>query len=75
MGGLQNIIDLEWTKKKKASRFKHNANSPYATNDQGRHAVESNPPSKPMHLFEAIGYIKQLVINWIDYKMYNSQHI
>ena len=54
MGGSKKIVALGWTTNKKIERFKHTANSPDATNDQGRHALRNRPPSKPMPLVEAI---------------------
>jgi len=69
VGGTKKLVELGWTTKKKLERFKHTANSPTATGDEARHAIENTPPSKPMQLNEAINYIKQLVMNWINFKM------
>ena len=69
VGGNKKLVELGWTTKKKIEKFKHTANSPTATGDEARHAIENTPPSKPMRLNEAIHYIKQLIMNWINYKM------
>ena len=55
-----------WTSKRQKRRFTHSANSPAASGEQARHAVErKDPPGDPMALSEASGFIRSILDRWI----------
>jgi hypothetical protein len=69
VGGIDVIVDNDWTTKSSLKLFKHTANSPGAIGDVARHGKEtSDRPPKPMLLSEARALVETLMHNWLRAK-------
>ncbi|MBN1762727.1 MAG: hypothetical protein JW878_06605 [Methanomicrobia archaeon] len=68
VGGIDNIIEEEWTTKRTIKRFKYTANSPDAIGDESRHGKKLMPPKDPMTFPEARSLIKTLAHKWLSSK-------
>ncbi len=69
MGGVNSIVNKQWTTNKVIARFTHTANSPDASGDQSRHGKGEPAPKDPMSLVEAKSFIEGIIHNWIRLKI------
>ncbi|GJL62896.1 MAG: hypothetical protein NPIRA04_15500 [Nitrospirales bacterium] len=61
----KDMVNKGWSSKKKIDLFKQTANSVKAIGDQARHGKEyTEPPSKPMDIWEAKGLVDDLLKQW-----------
>jgi hypothetical protein len=66
-GGEKALADKGWTTRAEIVRFRHTANSYHAVGDEARHASPRHPPpSTPMSLDEADGFVRRLLARWVD---------
>jgi len=69
VGGPKSIADQGWATREALKRFKHTANSVFASGDDARHGTErTQPPADPMTLSEARSFIEAIVHNWLRTK-------
>lgn len=72
-GGEKQLYAKGFLSRTSAERFRRTANSPSATKEEGRHAIEHcAPPANPMSLVEATTLIKSLFLAWLSGKIVNQ---
>lgn len=68
-GGEDVLTARSWSSGQEQRRFRHSANSITVAGDDARHGKElTDPPTHPMTLDEASGYVERLIRRWLDSK-------